>query len=44
MDEIMAAVRELYPEVRTLYVQASSNKTEYRLRVALGKALDEEMG
>ena len=42
-DEIMAAVIKLYPEVRTLYVQASSNKTEYGLRIALGKALDEEM-
>ena len=43
MDEIMAAVIKLYPEVRTLYVQASSNKTEHGLRVALGQALDEEM-
>ena len=43
LDEIMAAVTELYPEVRTLYVQASTNKTEHGLRNALGKALDEEM-
>ncbi len=42
-DEIMAAVTELYPEVHTLYVQASANKTEHGLRIALGKALDEEM-
>ena len=42
-DEIMAAVIKLYPEVRTLYVQASTNKTELGLRSALGKALDEEM-
>ena len=42
-DEIMTAVRELYPEVRTLYVQASTNKTELGLRSALGTVLDEEM-
>ena len=42
-DEIMAAVIELYPEVRTLYVQASTNKNDRGLRVALGMALDEEM-
>ncbi len=43
MDEIMAAVRELYPEVRTLYVQASTNKNDSGLRIALGRVLDEEM-
>ena len=42
-DEIMAAVIKLYPEVRTLYMQASTNKTEHGLRIALGMALDEEM-
>ena len=42
-DEIMAAIIELYPEVRTLYMQASTNKTEHGLRIALGMALDEEM-
>ena len=42
-DEIMAAVTKLYPKVRTLYVQASTNKTEHGLRTALGKAMDEEM-
>ncbi len=42
-DEIMAAVIKLYPKVRTLYVQASANKTEHGLRHVLGKALDEEM-
>ncbi len=42
-DEIMAAVIELYPEVRTLYVQSSTNKNERGLRTALGKALDKEM-
>ncbi len=42
-DEIMAAIKELYPEVRTLYVQASTNKNDRGLRVALGMALDEEM-
>ena len=43
MDEIMAAVIELYPEVHTLYVQASDNKNDSGLRTALGMALDEEM-
>ena len=43
MNEIMAVLIELYPEVHTLYVQASSNKNELGLRQALGKALDEEM-
>ncbi len=43
MDEIMAAVTKLYPEVHTLYVQASDNKNDSGLRVALRKALDEEM-
>ncbi len=43
MDEIMAAVIELYPKVRTLYVQASANKKDHGLRRALGEALDEEM-
>ena len=43
-DEIMAAVTKLYPKVRTLYVQASDNKKDHGLRMALGKALDEEMG
>ena len=43
MDEIMNTVTELYPEVHTLYVQASANKTDYRLRYALGLALKEEM-
>ena len=42
-DEIMAAVKELYPKVRTLYVQASDNKNDSGLRQALGMALDEEM-
>ena len=28
MDEIMAAVIKLYPKVRTLYVQASTNKND----------------
>ena len=42
-DEIMAAVTKLYPKVRTLYVQASTNKNDSGLRVALGRALDEEM-
>ena len=42
-DEIMAAVIKLYPEVHTLYVQASTNKTEHGLRLALGMALDKEM-
>ena len=42
-DEIMAAVTELYPEVHTLYVQASTNKKDHGLRTALGTALDKEM-
>ena len=42
-DEIMAAVTKLYPKVRTLYVQASTNKNDSGLRIALGRALDEEM-
>ena len=42
-DEIMAAVRKLYPKVHTLYVQASTNKKDHGLRRALGEALDEEM-
>ena len=40
MDEIMAAITKLYPEVHTLYVQASTNKKDHGLRTALGKALD----
>ena len=40
-DEIMAAVTGLYPEVHTLYVQASTNKNDFGLRSALGKARDE---
>ena len=43
MDEIMNTVTELYPEVHTLYVQASANKNDFGLRVALGRALDAEM-
>ena len=39
MDEIMAAVIETYPDVHTLYVQASPNKNEHGLRIALGKVL-----
>ena len=42
-DEIIAAVTELYQEVHTLYVQASTNKNDYGLRVALGRVLDKEM-
>ena len=39
-DDIIAAVTGLYPEVHTLYVQASTNKKDHGLRMALGKALD----
>ena len=39
VDEIIAEVINLYPEVRTLYVQASNNKTDQGLRIALGKAM-----
>ena len=42
-NEIIAAVKELFPKVHTLYMQASTNKTEHGLRIALGNALDEEM-
>ena len=43
IDEVMAEVIKRYPEVNTLYVQASHNKTDNGLRNVLGKALDEEM-
>ena len=42
-DEIMAEVIKHYPEVNTLYVQASHNKTDRGLRIALGKVLYEDM-
>ena len=44
MDEIMAEVIKLYPDVYALYVQAAHNETDHGLRSVLGKALDEEMG
>ena len=44
MDEIMAEVIKRYPEVNTLYVQASHNETDHGLRIALGGALSEING
>lgn len=38
-EEITPEVIESYPEVHTLYMQASQTKTDHGLRVALGQAM-----
>ena len=44
MDEILTELKEFYPDVYTLYVQASEHKNDYGLRTALGAALERETG
>ena len=43
MDDIVAEVIKLHPNIRTLYMRASHNNTEDGLRIAIGKAMDKDL-